>query len=430
MLIHTLQRGESPYSIAMEYGVTLAELMRDNGIEGLMYLPEGMALVIPGGRREYTVRQGQSIYSIARIFGTTPEGILSYNPEIEDPDSLQTGQVITVPSGNVKVGTISVGGYAYTNISPETLRKTLPYLTYIYPFSYEADGEGNLKPLYDKYIVDNALNTGTAPMMTVTNLSQEKGFDGDIAVRILTDNTVKRQFINNIKEIIGEKNYRGVDFDFEYIPAENRDDYSRFIEEVSEEMRSLGYLVSVALAPKQRDNQEGLLYSGHDYERIGAAADFVTLMTYEWGYTYGPPQAVAPINEVEKVIAYGVGRIPSEKIMMGIPNYGYDWTIPYREGTAARTVTNSGAISLAVSRGAEIEFDETAQTPYFYYNSANGTRHVVWFEDARSIKAKLNLVDKYNLGGITYWTVNSFFPQNWVVLNGMFDIRKGSGVRD
>ena len=109
---------------------------------------------------------------------------------------------------------------------------------------------------------------------------------------------------------------------------------------------------------------------------------------------------------------------------MGIPNYGYDWTIPYREGTAARALSNTAAINLAVSRGAKIEFDTVAKAPYFYYTDDSGDRHVVWFEDARSIQAKLGLVDKYNLGGVTYWTVNSYFPQNWAVLDSMFDVRK------
>jgi spore germination protein len=66
------------------------------------------------------------------------------------------------------------------------------------------------------------------------------------------------------------------------------------------------------------------LYQGHDYPVHGALVDHVIIMTYDGGYTFGPPMAVAPLNEVVKVLNYAVTAIPREKIFMGIPNYGYD----------------------------------------------------------------------------------------------------------
>jgi spore germination protein len=109
---------------------------------------------------------------------------------------------------------------------------------------------------------------------------------------------------------------------------------------------------------------------------------------------------------------------------MGIPNYGYDWTLPFVQGTAARTVGNVQAVELARDRGVAIQYDTTAQSPFFNYYDSNRKQHEVWFEDARSIQAKLELVDRYDLGGVSYWTINRFFPQNWLVLSSMYDIRK------
>lgn len=77
----------------------------------------------------------------------------------------------------------------------------------------------------------------------------------------------------------------GVDIDFEYILAEDRDAFSAFVWQVAEAMREEGYQTSVALAPKTSADQPGLLYQGKDYRALGAAADHVLLMTYEWGYT-------------------------------------------------------------------------------------------------------------------------------------------------
>ena len=120
------------------------------------------------------------------------------------------------------------------------------------------------------------------------------------------------------------------------------------------------------------------MYESHDYKRLGEVANYVLLMTYEWGYTYGPPMAVAPVNKVREVLDYAITEIPAEKIFMGIPNYGYDWTLPFIKGTSkAKSVGNVEAVELARSVGAMIEFDEVAMAPYFYYNDTMGNEHVV-----------------------------------------------------
>jgi spore germination protein len=147
-------------------------------------------------------------------------------------------------------------------------------------------------------------------------------------------------------------------------------------------------------------------------------------MTYEWGYTYSPPMAVAPLNEVRRVLQYAVSAIPRRKIFMGIPNYGYDWTLPYTAGTAARTISNTGAVDLAAREGAVIRFDPVAQAPFFNYYDDNGRRHEVWFEDARSILAKLTLANEFRVGGLSYWTIGRYFPQNWLVLSSVYNVRK------
>ncbi|NMB97590.1 MAG: spore gernimation protein, partial [Clostridiaceae bacterium] len=250
------------------------------------------------------------------------------------------------------------------------------------------------------------------------------GFSSDIAHAVLTDSQAQDNLINNITTTLREKNYYGLDIDFEYIYPYDRESYNNFLRRVIETFRPLGYSISTALAPKISADQQGLLYEAHDYPVHGELADHIILMTYEWGYTYGPPMTVAPINQVRRVLDYAVTEIPPEKIMMGIPNYGYDWTLPYTPGTAARTISNVGAVDLARRVGAQIQFDQTSQAPFFNYYADDGRQHEVWFEDARSILAKLSLANEFGLGGVSYWTIGRFFPQNWLILNEVYDIIK------
>src|SRR5690625_3753294 len=158
----------------------------------------------------------------------------------------------------------------------------------------------------------------------------------------------------------------------------------------------------------------GLLYEAHDYPAQGEIVDFLVLMTYEWGYSAGPPLPVSPINEVERVLQYAISVIPPEKILMGQNLYGYDWTLPFVQGESfARAISPQQAIALARQYGATIEYDETAQAPFFNYFDEEGREHIVWFEDARSIQAKFDLIRRLGLQGIAYWKLGLSFPQNW-----------------
>jgi spore germination protein len=260
--------------------------------------------------------------------------------------------------------------------------------------------------------------------MVITNIQEGGGFDSDLARTILTNESIQDTLIDNVINNMRTKNYTGLDVDFEYIYPENREDYNNFLRKLRSRLEPLGYSLTTAVAPKISADQQGLLYEAHDYPVHGALTDHVILMTYEWGYTFGPPMAVAPINEVRRVLNYAVSAIPRQKIFMGIPNYGYDWVLPDVEGSRATVVSNVGAVDLARREGARIQYDQRSQAPFFNYFDDNGREHVVWFDDARSIEAKMRLVNQYNLGGVSYWTIGRYFPQNWLVLSSLYDVRK------
>ena len=121
----------------------------------------------------------------------------------------------------------------------------------------------------------------------------------------------------------------------------------------------------------------------------------------------------------------GVTTIPSEKIFLGIPNYGYDWPLPFVQGTTrAQSISNQRAIELAVQYQIAIQYDETAQSPYFHYTDHAGVVHEVWFEDVRSLCEKFRLVKSYGLRGMGYWQIMQLFRANWLLLADTFSIQK------
>ena len=135
--------------------------------------------------------------------------------------------------------------------------------------------------------------------------------------------------------------------------------------------------------------------------------------------------AVAPLPNVRQVVEYALTEIPAHKIWLGVPNYGYDWPLPYVQGkTKATSISSQQAVALARTYGADIQYDDRAQAPYFHYTARDGIVHEVWFEDARSIQAKLALIPEYGLTGAGYWNLMRSFPQNWLVLSSLYQIRQ------
>lgn len=374
----------------------------------------------------YVVSPGNTVDSIAAETGTDVRQII-YDNQLIYPYELAIGQALLLSVGERNPSrSIISGGYAYPFISQWVLEQTLPFLSELAIFSYGFTARGELIPpvLDDEWMIAQARRFGTQPVLTLTPLGPDGLFNNMLIHAVVNNEEATGRLIQELLAVMEEKRYKGIDIDFEYILASDRDAFTAFVQNTAEVMRSRGFHTSVALAPKTSADQTGLLYEGKDYAALGAAADHVLLMTYEWGYTYGPPMAVAPINQVRRVVDYAVTEIPPEKIDLGIPNYGYDWPLPYERGvTRATTINNIQAVRIAVERGAVIQFDPVAQSPYFHY-SLEGVEHEVWFEDIRSLQQKFNLIKEYHLRGCGYWQIMQWFRANWLLLSDNFYIFK------
>lgn len=421
MKIHVVKSGESVYAIARRYGVGMEDIIYANQLAEPDVLAVGQALVIPGADETYTVRRGDTMYSIASRNSLSLQRLVSANPQIKDPARIYPGQTLRIPSAAPE-REIIVDGYA-SSVSDKTLSEQLGYLTLLSPFSYMASVDGTLTPSFS---VSTGLSEkyGVKNLLTVTNLRPGGGFSSSIAHALLTQQAGQDAFMENALALVKDGGYYGLSLDFEYVYPFDRESFMQFLRRLAGLLHENGYILAVAAAPKTSAGQPGLLYTAHDYEQMGKAADLVILMTYEWGYTYGPAMAVAPVNMVRRVLDYAVSAVEPGKLLMGMPNYGYDWTLPFRAGTAARPLTNVAAAALAGEVGAQIRFDETAQAPFFTYYDGSGREHEVWFEDARSVRAKLGLVREYGLAGVSIWNINSLFRAMYLVLEDSFGTEK------
>ncbi len=426
MQIHVVQQNQSLFGIAQAFGTTADDLIEANEIPNPNNLVIGQTLVIPIVGRFYWVQPGDSLWSIARRFSMTYQQLASING-ISATQPLNVGMRLYIPERPKREAEFN----AYveprgTTVAPELIesaREAAPYLTYLAPFSFQAQRDGTLKePLLDDFPAIARANN-VILMMVITNQENDQ-FSDELGRILLNDMDVQNNFLENIVATAQKYGFRDIHFDMEYLRPADREAYNNFLRKARDRFREHGWLISTALAPKTSAEQEGAWYEAHDYRAHGEIVDFVVIMTYEWGYSGGPAMAVSPIGPVRDVIEYALTEMPANKIMMGQNLYGYDWTLPFVQGSIARAVSPQQAIQLAAEHNVAIQFDEEAQAPFFNYVDEQGRRHEVWFEDARSIQAKFDLIKELNLRGMSYWKLGLSFPQNWLLIAENFNVTK------
>ncbi|GAE30606.1 glycoside hydrolase family 18 protein [Halalkalibacter hemicellulosilyticus] len=427
MQIYVIQQGDSLWNIAQAYESSVTDIVEANQIPDPNQLVIGQSIVIPIVGQFYWVQLGDSLWSISRQFGLDYMFLADIN-ELSIQQPLQVGMRLYIPELTKR----EIESNAYIEPIGETVSEELlisarnvgRFLTYLAPFSYEARRDGSLDPQPLNGIPEIAEETGASLMMVITNL-EDGQFSGELAVDILQSEEVQDRLLDTIIEEALRVGYKDIHFDFEFLPGDQREAYNQFLRKAAERIRANGLLISTALAPKTRADQPGQWYEAHDYRAHGEIVDFVVLMTYEWGYSGGPPMAVSPIGPVEEVVQYALTEMPANKIMLGQNLYGYDWTLPFVPGgDYAEAISPQEAIQRAQRYQVAIQFDEDAQAPFYFYTDEEGSEHEVWFEDARSIQAKFDLIKRLQLRGISYWKLGLAFPQNWLLLADRFQIVK------
>ncbi len=426
MQIHVVQPGQTLYEISQYYGVTPASVVAANGLEEQPYLVVGQALVVPITGSFHWVSPGESLYRIGLQYGISAQELARVNRlAIDRP--LPVGLRLYIPPRRRRRAESNAYVEPFgSTVSPalrEASREAAPHLTYLAPFSFRAQRDGSLQAPPLDALPEIAREDGATPMLVVTNL-EEGGFSTELGQILMTDEAVQNRLLDNILAEAAARGFRDVHFDFEKLPENARESYNRFLRKAADRIHGAGYLMSTALAPKLSREQAGAWYMAHDYRAHGQIADFSVIMTYEWGYSGGPAQAVSPIGPVRRVLEYALTEMPGSKIMMGQNLYGYDWTLPFVQGTTARALSPVEATNQAARVGAAIQYDYRAQAPWYRYYDRQGRQHEVWFEDARSIQAKFDLLRELGLRGISYWKLGLPFPQNWLLLEDNFAIVK------
>ena len=312
-----------------------------------------------------------------------------------------------------------VAYYVTDSLRPSgpSLRENLDVITTLVPWMWEVLPSGYMNLSFDARDVGQALRVagenGLKSLALVHNIRQtqsgEVNFDVSLSHAVLANAQSRQNAVEDIYRVLREWDMSGVHIDFEMVLPSDRQNLNLFIKALSERLRPAGLAVTIAVPSKTYNDISSTWAGGFDYGTIGQYVDQMMLMTYDEHWRGGPPGPVASIGWVERVVRYAISTgVPPEKIVLGIPAYGYDWPASGR----GRSVTYRQAMELASAHGARIQWDDVAKVPYFKY----GAGRTVYFEDRSSVSHKIELVKKYGLAGISLWRLGQEDPGIWSVI--------------
>jgi spore germination protein len=426
MNLHVVQPGETINSIAEYYNIPVDRLILENGITNPENLATGQTIVIVQPEVLYTVQAGDSLESIAKQHGTTPMELLRNNPYLSDMEFLYAGETIVISYQTNRKRTIATIGYTFSYIDRSVLIKTLPFLTYLTIFNYRTTSEGEIiSNADDTEIIQLAKAFDVAPMMFISTMTEEGIVSREVTYNIINNPTVQDRFIDNALYILRTKGFYGINIYAENVTNGNIDSIAAYLKKASAIFHSEGYKVLVTITPATNVDIPGVNFERLDYSKLSEYADGIIFSSYDWARSYSYPSAIFPVNILRELLDYVVSIIPPEKIFLGVTALGYDWTLPYVPGaTEAVVISNNSAVQIAAENKIPIQFNEVAQSSYFYYIDSDGILHVVWFKDARSFNARTGLIEEYNLQGISIWTIMRFDTRMWLIINNQYYIQK------
>lgn len=268
------------------------------------------------------------------------------------------------------------------------------------------DNEGNFSSFASKDYVDRAHNMGLEVWGLIDNFTNQSSVD---TYEVLSYTSKRAYLVENLVNTALEYELDGINIDFEGLSQDTGEHFIQFVRELSVVCREKGIVLSV-------DNYVPTGYTDH-YNRgeQGVFADYVIIMGYDEHYN-GSPEAgsVASIGFVEDGIRRTVDQVPAQKVINALPFYTRIW-----KSEGANLTSEAVGMDLAeqfvANHNMEMRWDEETCQNYGEVQEG-GILYQVWLEDEDSISAKLNIMQKYNIGGVASWKLGFEKASIWDVI--------------
>ena len=286
----------------------------------------------------------------------------------------------------------------------------------ISPFWYSAQEDGSIEKRGE--IMNEAMNAAAEDkgVKIVPSITNNFDKDSKLSKLLKNDDSTNRHVGVIVNEVVNN-NYDGIDIDYENLDPAVKNKYTAFIQALAEELHAREKIISVTVQAKQSDTQNWSGAGALDFTKLGEVADQFRIMTYDYSRANTAPGPIAPVYWMKEVVEYAKTRVPKEKIIVGIPFYGYLWcTTGSSEDCQNKGLTWEGVNNLIAKHDPTLEWNNVAQAPWFMFVDENNNNKIVNYEDHKSLAAKLDTVKELDVGGIAIWRLGSEDPQSFTVI--------------
>ena len=359
----------------------------------------------------YTVKYGDSFSSIAQAHNISP-AVLSTVNQLDPHIKPVVGQSLIIPDENKPAHSAVIHGCVMPNSGDAVLPGAAPYLSYISVYSCRIQSDGSIIPPKDCSLTSRAHSLGISPLLNITNQRQGGEYSGSLLHDFIHSDEAKAAFMEMLLQYLYHRDYRGISFEFDCIYPDDIQACSDFFHRTDEILRNHQLKLFVSTS-----DITGL------FPHICDCADCIIILPNLRHHAALSPTPICPIDGTKQALEQAAAVCKTEKLILGLPHCGFNWTLPYR-GTMARTVYLSEIPSLAYNHYADIRYDDTVQAPCFSYYDSAGTEHIVWFHDPRSISARVKLAEEYHLGGIRLGNLAPPYRPGWITVGDMYSPRK------
>ena len=261
-------------------------------------------------------------------------------------------------------------------------------------------------------------NLRIIPILSNFN-SKALDFEGSLVHEMLNDPLKRKALITNLADTIIKHQFQGINVDFEELREETSEPLDNFQKDLYEIFHVKGLLVTQDVVPGNDD---------YDYQKLNACNDYIILMAYDQYNNTSGPGPISGQKWIEEALDKAAEKMASNKIILGLAGYGYDWKIdenggPYKEDgkpVPAPDVTYSQALDRARVSGADVVFDNDNFNLHYYYTEQGDSgisQHVVWFTGAVTTYNIMRFSDEYGTAGTALWVMGKEDRRVWNFYN-------------
>ncbi len=322
-------------------------------------------------------------------------------------------------------------------------------ISIIAPQTFSMDAEGFVMGA----VPPDVLQVAAAKHVAVMPLVVNRGFNQPLMHTVLDRPEARARAIRYLLYFALRDGYLGFQFDYENIHYTYRDKFTVFFREAAREFHKHGLQLSAAVVGRLSDTRNTNSPGGYDnwsgvydYEEMGKVADFISVMAYAEHGANADPGPVAGLPWVKTISEYSAKTMPPRKVSLGVPFYGMRWEAadPAAADFGGRKWRGRSARypdAAAAMGTTEMLWDDRESSPHVSFDN-NGRRTELWFENARSLQAKVQLSHDMGFTGISAWVLGQEDPAYWdslptwrvrhprkVLASGSFDERSRKAAK-